>query len=69
MGFIGPIQMEDRGPFFFLRSREKLCHFSCFFLDCTKPEMRNILAVPGPTLGSWRPGLDYIFSGLIFDNL
>ena len=29
--------------------------FSLFLLDCTKPEMRNILAVPGPTLGSRRP--------------
>ena len=77
-GFIGPIEMKHRRPFFFLRSPEfgqenrfnfgedlffwrslenpeKSVPFFLLVLDCTKPEMRNICAVPRPTLGSRRP--------------
>ena len=41
--------------FFFLRSLEnpeKSVPFSLPVLDCTKPMMRNIKVVPGPTLGA-----------------
>ena len=59
MGFIGPIEMDDRRPFFGEESHknppEKFMQFFLPVLDCTKPEMRNIWADPGPTLGSWRP--------------
>ena len=44
--------------FFFLRSHhnlDKTAAFSPFVLEFTKPEIRHILAGPGPTFGSRRP--------------
>ena len=52
-----PFQFRWRSFFFWrsLENSEKSVPFSLPVLDCTKPEMRNIWAVPRPTLGSWRP--------------
>ena len=55
MRFIGPIEMDDRRPFFgeggwSHKNPDKIVQFSLPVLDCTEPEMRT-----GPTLGSRRP--------------